>query len=80
MQVSNFWPLSSLKKSSFVMPIKLLSQRDRILLVAVVLITILLAFLDLLGVLLIGVIGSLSITGIGSGKIGDRVSVLNRRW
>ena len=76
MQVSNFWPLSSLKKSSFVMPIKLLSKRDRILLVAVLLITILLAFLDLLGVLLIGVIGSLSVTGIGSGKIGDRVSVV----
>jgi ABC-type multidrug transport system fused ATPase/permease subunit len=36
----------------------------------------LLAFLDLLGVLLIGVIGSLSITGIGSGKTGDRVSIV----
>jgi len=68
------WPLSSLKKHAIVLPIKLLSRRDRFLLVVTTLITISLAILDLFGVLLIGVIGSLSITSLGNGQIGDRVS------
>ena len=54
---------------------KLLSERDRILLVIVALITLFLAFLDLIGVLLIGVMGSLSATGLSSGQTGDRVSI-----
>jgi len=63
-----------LKKHAIVLPIKLLSRRDRFLLVVTTLITISLAILDLFGVLLIGVIGSLSITSLGNGQIGDRVS------
>lgn len=74
MRIYNIWPLSSLKKRSIALPLTLLSRRDRILLIAVISVTLLLAILDLLGVLLIGVIGSLSITGISTGQMGDRVS------
>ena len=74
MRIYGVWPLSSLKKRSIALPIKLLSGRDRLLLIVVVLITVFLAVLDLFGVLLIGVVGSLSITGLGSGQTGDRVT------
>jgi ATP-binding cassette, subfamily B, bacterial PglK len=77
-RVFDFWPISSLKKKSVALPIKLLSSRDRFLLIAVVAITLFLAFLDLLGVLLIGVIGSLSITGVSTGQVGNRVAVVLR--
>jgi ATP-binding cassette, subfamily B, bacterial PglK len=73
-RIYDVWPLSSLKKRSMALPIKLLSGRDRLLLIVVVLITVFLAVLDLFGVLLIGVVGSLSITGLGSGQTGDRVT------
>ncbi len=76
MRVYNYWPISSLKKMSVALPVKLLSSRDRFLLLSVVVITLFLAFLDLLGVLLIGVIGSLSITGISTGQVGNRVTVV----
>ena len=78
MQIYDVWPLSSLKKRSIALPIKLLSGRDRFLLVVITLITIFLAILDLFGVLLIGVISSLSITGLGNGQTGDRVSIALR--
>ena len=78
MQIYDVWPLSSLKKRSIALPIKLLSGRDRSLLVVITFITIFLAILDLFGVLLIGVIGSLSITGLGNGQTGDRVSIALR--
>jgi ABC-type multidrug transport system fused ATPase/permease subunit len=77
-RIYDIWPLSSLKKRSVALPIKLLSGRDRFLLIVVVLITVFLAILDLFGVLLIGVVGSLSITGLSSEQKGDRVtSTLN---
>jgi len=47
-------------------------------LVVITFITLFLAILDLFGVLLIGVIGSLSITGLGNGQTGDRVSIALR--
>ena len=78
MQIYDVWPLSSLKKRSIALPIKLLSGRDRFLLVVVTIITLFLAILDLFGVVLIGVIGSLSITGLGNGQTGDRVSIALR--
>ena len=78
MQIYDVWPLSSLKKRSIALPIKLLSGRDRFLLVVITFITIFLAILDLFGVLLIGVVGSLSITGLGNGQAGDRVSIALR--
>ena len=78
MRIYDVWPFSSLKKRSIALPIKLLSGRDRFLLVVITLITLFLAILDLFGVLLIGVIGSLSITGLGNGQTGDRVSIALR--
>jgi ATP-binding cassette, subfamily B, bacterial PglK len=77
-RIYDVWPLSSLKKRSIALPIKLLSGRDRFLLVVITFITLFLAILDLFGVLLIGVIGSLSITGLGNGQTGDRVSLALR--
>ena len=74
MRIYNIWPLSSLKRRSIALPLTLLSRRDHVLLIAVISVTLFLAILDLLGVLLIGVIGSLSITGISTGQMGDRVS------
>jgi ATP-binding cassette subfamily C protein len=65
-----------LKKRSIALPLKLLSKRDRLLLILVILITLFLAVLDLVGILLIGVIGSLSITGLSTGQTGNRVSAV----
>jgi ABC-type multidrug transport system fused ATPase/permease subunit len=62
-----------LKNSTYAFPIKLLSQRDRLGLMFVVVITICLALLDLFGILLIGVMGSLSITGLSAAPTGNRV-------
>ena len=73
MRIYDVWPFSSLKKRSIALPLKLLSRRDRFLLFAATIITLFLAILDLFGVLLIGVIGSLSITGLSNGQTGDRV-------
>lgn len=77
-RIYELWPLSSLKKRSIALPIKLLSRRDQLLLVLVTFITLFLAILDLFGVLLIGVVGSLSITGLSTGQTGDRVSTALR--
>lgn len=74
MRIYNVWPLSSLKKKTVALPIKLLSGRERLLLGLVISTTIFLALLDLIGVLMIGVIGSLSITGVSTGQTGNRVS------
>lgn len=73
-RIYDVWPLSSLKDRSIALPVKLLSVRDRTLLVVVTFITFFLATLDLLGVLLIGVVTSLSITGLSSRQTGNRVS------
>jgi ABC-type multidrug transport system fused ATPase/permease subunit len=73
-----FRELSFLKKYSISLVGTMLSRRDRSLLIIVTLITIFLAVLDLFGVLLIGVVGSLSLSGLSTGQSGDRVSkVLN---
>lgn len=52
----------------------LLEKGDRKKITLVVLIQIVFGFLDLLGVAAIGMIGALTITGIGNGSPGDRVS------
>ena len=76
MNLYGIWPFSYLKKLTIALPLKLLSARDRLQLIVVVLVTVLLAILDLIGVLLIGVIGSLSISGVSNGQAGDRVSLV----
>lgn len=68
--------LLNLRRSTAFDLLMLLSKRDRKILALVIGTTLMLAILDLFGVLLIGVIGSLSLTGISSGSIGDRVSVV----
>ncbi len=52
---------------------KLLSNRDRKLVYVVVFVTVCFGLMDLFGVMLIGVIGSLSVTGVSSGQTGNRV-------
>lgn len=64
---------SRFKEKSIAVPFKLLSKKDHKLLVLVVSLTLFLAVLDLFGVLLIGVMSSLSITRLGSAQIGNRV-------
>lgn len=54
--------------------IQLLPSRDRRLLFVASIFQIALSFLDLLGVAIIGVLGSLSVNGVQSKKPGDRVS------
>jgi ABC-type multidrug transport system fused ATPase/permease subunit len=66
--------LLGLKSSTAFVLLRLLSRRDRKILILITGTTLLLAMLDLFGVLLIGVVGSLSLTGISNGSIGDRVS------
>ncbi|ASY21920.1 ABC-type multidrug transport system, ATPase and permease components [Candidatus Planktophila dulcis] len=68
---SRFQPLSNLmiiKRSANV-----LTRSERIKVLIVVAIQIFLSLLDLLGVALVGVLGSLAISGVGSRKPGNRV-------
>lgn len=53
---------------------RVLSVKDRKKIVLVVLIQIALSILDIVGVIVIGLLGSLTISGIGSNQPGDRVS------
>jgi len=76
MKMRKTWPLKVLQGKAIMLPLKLLTVRDRYLLAGVIVIFIFLALLDLFGVLLIGVIGSLSITGVSSNQTGDRVSMV----
>ena len=62
------------KKSILFEAAHLLDKGDRLKIIWVILLQTSFGFLDLLGVMLIGVIGALAITGVSSGKPGDRVS------
>lgn len=53
--------------------LNLLSGRDKLILLFFTVLAIALAALDLIGIMLIGVIGSLSVTSISSGVTGNRV-------
>ncbi len=54
--------------------IKVISKRDRYKVFAVVALQISFGLLDLLGVAVIGVLGALAVTGVGSGVKGNRVN------
>lgn len=58
------------------MSLRLLSTRDRKLVYSVIAVTIFFGLMDLVGVMLIGAIGSLSVTGVSSGQTGNRVGRL----
>ncbi len=60
--------------STLARTIQLLSKADQKKLALVLVLQIFSAFLDLLGVALVGVLGALAVSGFGAGKIGDRVS------
>ena len=64
------------RESIFYEAANLLDREDRRKVVWVILLQISFGFLDLLGVMLIGVIGALAITGVSSGQQGNRVSSL----
>jgi ATP-binding cassette subfamily C protein len=51
-----------------------LSLKDQKLVFAVLLIQVFLGLLDLAGVVIVGLLGSLAISGVGSNQPGDRVS------
>ena len=63
------WDTSTLRRA-----FKILPENDRKKLILVSLIQISLGLLDLLGVLAIGLLGALSVTGLQSGTSGNRVS------
>ena len=64
----------SFKSSIIFKALNLLTSRDKSKLGLIIMAQIVLALLDLIGVALVGIIGSLSITGIQSNKPGDRVT------
>jgi ATP-binding cassette subfamily C protein len=61
-----------IRETSFAYSMRLLSKRERGLIYVITVLQIGLNALDLLGVLVIGVVGSLSISGIASSKPGDK--------
>ena len=62
------------RESLFFQAAYLLDKKDRRKVILVILLQISFGFLDLFGVMLIGIIGALVITGVSSGEPGDRVS------
>ena len=66
--------MSRLRKSGIGRAIKVLSRADQGKLIGTLILQILMAGLDLLGVLAIGLLGALSVNGMNSGSIGNRVS------
>jgi len=53
--------------------VRVLSPRDRKRIFAVIILQVFFGLLDLAGVAIIGVLGALAVTGIGSSNVGDRV-------
>jgi ATP-binding cassette, subfamily B, bacterial PglK len=65
--------LKAKKESAFLQSLRLLSQQDRVKILAVIILQSLLGFLDLVGIALIGLVGALSVTGVQSTEPGGRV-------
>jgi ABC-type multidrug transport system fused ATPase/permease subunit len=63
-----------MSNSILIRALKILPRKDRTKVVLVAVIQIVLSFLDLIAVALIGILGSIALTGIQSGQPGDRVS------
>ncbi len=64
----------SLKDSTVIRATRIFSRAEKIRYVQVILIQIILGLLDVAGVLMIGLLGSLAISGVSNGQPGDRVS------
>ena len=71
------------KKSDLVVlrSIQILPRKDRVKLSAVLIVQICLSFLDLVGVILVGIIGALTVSGINSkqpqGRVSQAIDLLN---
>ena len=72
MQLDDF--RNRLTLSAIARSVSILSRADQQKIAAVVVVQICLGWLDLLGVLAIGLLGALSVTGLQSQNPGDRVS------
>lgn len=72
MQLDDF--RNRLTMSAIARSVSILSRADKQKIAAVVVVQICLGWLDLLGVLAIGLLGALSVTGLQSQNPGDRVS------
>lgn len=66
--------MRQLGKSSLGRAVRVLSRADQRKIVIVILLQVLLGFLDLLGVIAIGLLGAISVTGLQSNNPGNRVS------
>lgn len=66
----------SLATNTVVRCLRTLSTKDQKLVLIVVLIQIFLSFLDLAGIVIIGLLGSLTISGVSSNQTGDRAGAL----
>lgn len=66
------------RESDFARSMRVISSGDRRKLIAVAVIQILMGALDLLGVIAVGLLGALSVTGLQSRQPGDRVSSVLR--
>lgn len=66
--------LTNWKSSVFSHALQLIDRTDKFKIFLVIILQISFGFLDLLGVMLIGVIGALAITGVSSGQPGNRVT------
>lgn len=63
-----------IKNSTVTRSVNVLAKRERYLMLAVAIIQIFLSLLDLAGVLIVGLLGSLAITGVANSNRGDRVT------
>ena len=63
-----------IKNSTVTRSINVLAKRERYLMLAVAIIQVFLSLLDLAGVLIVGLLGSLAITGVANSNRGDRVT------
>jgi len=63
-----------IKNSTVTRSINVLAKRERYLMLAVAVIQVFLSLLDLAGVLIVGLLGSLAITGVANSNRGDRVT------
>jgi hypothetical protein len=74
--VSNFRSLFRNKYlgSTVSRSLNVLTRRERFLMLAVAVIQVFLSLLDLAGVLIVGLLGSLAITGVANSNRGDRVT------
>ena len=63
-----------LKNSILLRSLRVLTSKERKKIYSVVVLQVFLGFLDLVGVAIVGLLGALAVTGVGSKQPGNRVS------